>query len=100
MNGHVDNPDSVTPGSEAHMGAALESLGSQLCLGCGRNLELSRILPRLLEVAALSTSQGGEDAESRWTHALAKLAPASSQPYSPSRASGFPRTRVGEAWEN
>ena len=70
MNVQVDNLDNVTSGSESHPGAALGSLDSQLCLGCGSNLELSKILPCVWQVAVHSTSQGGEEGERPQTHVL------------------------------
>lgn len=70
MNVQVDNLDNVTPEPESHTRAAWESLDSQLGLGCGRNLELSKILPCVLQMAVHSTSQGGEEAERSQTHVL------------------------------
>lgn len=83
MNVQVDNLDNVTPEPESHTRAAWESLESQLGLGCGRNLELSEILPCLADGCAQHQTGWRRGRKTPDSCALAKLDPASSQRYSP-----------------
>lgn len=100
MNVQVDNLDNVTPGCVKHRSSfgkprlpALPGLWQEF-------RAVQDPTPCLADGCAQHQPGWRSSRKTPDACALAKLDPASSQHYSPSRDSSFPRTCVGEAREN